>query len=468
MIEQDAMESSRFSRSAALVGSGARVGINYLKYYARRALSGEANESSLHEENADEIYKTFRRLKGGPLKLAQMLSIDKNLLPPAYARQFGQGQYSAPPLSYPLVVRTFRREFACEPSAMFESFSRQAEHGASIGQVHRASKDGREFAVKVQYPGVADSLRNDLRLIKPIALQVLGLRQQDVEDYFREVEARLLEETDYALELRRSIELSCSSSHLENVSFPTYYPELSSSRVLTMGWVAGIPLDRYADSDSSPAERDQIGQALWDFYSHQIHSLRAFHADPHPGNFLVKDRKLWVLDFGCTKTITEDFHRKQFAFLDPSVLADRARLEKAMEDLDILLPGDGPAEREKMIALCERSIELLSRPFRERNFDFGKPELMTAIYEMGEENRKDETLRSLRGRRGSADSIYVNRTFFGLYSLLSRLRARIRVSLPAVPPFRQPVSPSCCTAAWANRAETAKESQASPAKCCSK
>jgi hypothetical protein len=100
-----------------------------------------------------------------------------------------------------------------------------------------------------------------------------------------------------------------------------------------------------------------------------------------------------------------------------------------------------------MIALCERSIELLSRPFRERNFDFGKPELMTAIYEMGEENRKDETLRSLRGRRGSADSIYVNRTFFGLYSLLSRLRARIRVSLPAVPPFRQPVSPSCCIAA---------------------
>ena len=74
MIEQDAIESSRFSRSAALVGSGARVGINYLKYYARRALSGETNESSLHEENADEIYKTFSRLKGGPLKLAQMLS----------------------------------------------------------------------------------------------------------------------------------------------------------------------------------------------------------------------------------------------------------------------------------------------------------------------------------------------------------------------------------------------------------
>ncbi len=101
-----------------------------------------------------------------------------------------------------------------------------------------------------------------------------------------------------------------------------------------------------------------------------------------------------------------------------------------MEDLNFLLPGDGPAEREKMIALFERSLELLARPFRKKYFDFGEPALMSEIYEMGEENRKHETLRTLRGRRGSADSIYVNRAYFGLYSLLSRLRARLEVSLP--------------------------------------
>ena len=444
MIEQDSIKTTRLSRSAALVGSGAKIGINYLKYYARRALSGEVDEQALHEENAEEVFRTFSRLKGGPLKLAQMLSIDKNMLPPAYVRQFARAHYSAPPLSYPLVVRTFRREFGCEPGRIFSSFSRQAAHGASIGQVHRALKDGKEFAVKVQYPGVADSLRSDLRVIKPIALQILGLRQQDVEDYFHEVETRLIEETNYALELQRSIELSRSSSHLENVRFPVYYPRFSSARILTMDWVAGVPLDRFADSDASPAKRDRIGQALWNFYSHQIHTLKAFHADPHPGNFLVKDDELWVLDFGCTKTITEEFHRKQFAFLDPALLANRARLETAMEALDILLPGDGPEEREKMIALFERSLELLSRPFREGHFDFGEPELMTAIYEMGEENRRDETLRTLRGRRGSADSVYVNRAFFGLYSLLSRLRARVEVSLPARPaPTSRDLSADC-------------------------
>ena len=430
MIEQDSIATTRFSRSAALVGSGAKVGVNYLKYYARRVLSLGADEQALHEENAEEVFRTFSRLKGGPLKLAQMLSIDRDLLPPAYARQFAQAHYSAPPLSYPLVIRTFRREFGCEPQGIFSAFSRQAAHGASIGQVHRAVKDGKEFAVKVQYPGVADSLRSDLRVIKPIALQILGLRQQDVEDYFQEVETRLIEETDYALELQRSIELSRSSSHLENVRFPVYYPRFSSARILTMDWVAGVPLDRFADSSTSAAVRDRIGQSLWNFYSHQIHSLKVFHADPHPGNFLVKDDELWVLDFGCTKTITDDFHRKQFAFLDPNLVASPARLEAAMEDLDFLLPGDGPAERQKMIALFERSVELLARPFREGYFDFGESTLMSEIYEMGEENRRDETLRTLRGRRGSADSIYVNRAYFGLYSLLSRLRARVEVSLP--------------------------------------
>lgn len=100
-----------------------------------------------------------------------MLSIDRNLLPPAYATQFAKAQYSAPPLSYPLVVRTFRRVFGKQPPQIFSSFSKTAAHGASIGQVHRASKDGHEYAVKVQYPGVADSLRTDIRGLKPIALE---------------------------------------------------------------------------------------------------------------------------------------------------------------------------------------------------------------------------------------------------------------------------------------------------------
>ena len=115
--------------------------------------------------NAKDSYETFSKLKGGPLKVAQLLSIDRNLIPKAYRDQFQQAQYSAPPLSFPLVVRTFTREFGKHPDEMFDSFTRIAVNAASIGQVHRAEKDGKTYAVKVQYPGVAESLKSDIRLV---------------------------------------------------------------------------------------------------------------------------------------------------------------------------------------------------------------------------------------------------------------------------------------------------------------
>jgi predicted unusual protein kinase regulating ubiquinone biosynthesis (AarF/ABC1/UbiB family) len=415
---------------AALAGAGARVGMNYLKHYGRQAISGRADPDTLQEQNASEVFRTFSELKGGPLKLAQMLSIDQSLLPPAYAKQFARAQYSAPPLSYPLVVRTFRREFGKDPREIFDSFEPQAAHAASIGQVHRAALGGRAFAVKVQYPGVAESLRSDLGVVKPIALQILGLRERDVAAYFKEVEARLLEETDYEKELHSAMELSAACAHLPHIRFPEYHSEFSSRRVITMDWMDGEPFDVFADGPASQDLRDSIGQTLWDFYAHQIHKLRRFHADPHPGNFLIEGDNLCVLDFGCTKTINPDFHSKQFAFLDPTLETNPARLAAAMESMDILLPSDTSAQRNHLIELCKKSLELLALPFRAGHFDFGDPAFMKAIYDLGEENRKNNTLRGMRGQRGSADTIYLNRTFFGLYSLLTRLRSHIKTPLP--------------------------------------
>lgn len=431
MTGQASIRSSRLGRMAAFAGTGARVGINYLKHYGRRSIGAAPREDDLHERNAEAVYRTFSELKGGPLKLAQMLSIDQNLLPAAYAGQFAKAQYSAPPLSYPLVARTFRREMGRGPLEIFDTFSETAAHGASIGQVHKAAKDGREFAVKVQYPGVAESLRSDLRIVKPVALQIIGVRERDVEDYFREVESRLLEETDYTLELRRSMELSEASLHLDGVSFPRYFPEFSCRRILTMEWVEGPTLDRFAKSSAGREERDRIGQALWDFYEFQIHTLRLFHADPHPGNFLVRDGGLVVLDFGCTKQIEPEFYHRHFRFLDERLLEDRAALEAALEDLRILLPEDSGEHRARISGICSDSIGILARPFRDGHFDFSDAAFMRSIYDLGERNRRDESLKRMRGRRGSPDSVYVNRAYFGLYSLLHAIGARVQTRLPA-------------------------------------
>jgi predicted unusual protein kinase regulating ubiquinone biosynthesis (AarF/ABC1/UbiB family) len=411
----------------SLAGTGARVGLNYLKHYGRRMVAAVADGAALHEENAEVIYRTFSELKGGPLKLAQMLSIDQNLLPPAYAQQFAQSLHSAPPLSYPLVARTFRRELGRDPLEVFDRFSPEAAHGASIGQVHRAEKDGRVFAVKVQYPGVADSLRSDLWLVKPFALQVLGLREDEVKVYFEEVEAKLLEETDYGQELRRGQQIAAACADLPGLEFPRYFPDLSTRRILTMEWIEGETLDVFCAGPAGQADRDRIGQALWDFYHRQVHEMFLFHADPHPGNFVIADGTLRVLDFGCTKEITPEFHRQQFRFVDPGLLDNAAALEEALAGMDVLLPGDTREDRTRIVASCRRWLELLARPFHGTEFDFGAPDFLARIYALGDESRQDPRLRGLRGKRGSPHSVYVNRTFFGLYSLLCRLRARVTI-----------------------------------------
>jgi len=305
--------------------------------------------------------------------------------------------------------------------------------------VHQASLNGNKLAIKVQYPGVAESLKSDLAIVKPIALQIMGMREEDVDMYFQEVRERLLEETDYVLELERSIDLSERSRDLQNLRFPRYYPELSSKRVLAMDWIDGLPLDQFSETGVSQAARDKVGQALWDFYHRQIHELRLFHADPHPGNFLVDPEGCLVaLDFGCTKQLNDEFYYKNFIFLDPSVTQNRKRLIECLEELDILLPTDSPEQREEFVDVCIPSIELLARPFRSSEFDFSDKDFLNAIYEMGHSNRQNEVLKSMRGARGSAHSIYVNRTYFGLYSLLARLGCRIQTYLPdwvtATPP----------------------------------
>ena len=427
---QSHIPTTRISRAATIVGAGARVGLNYLKYYGQRSITGERGRDELDRANAGDVYRTLSRLKGGPLKVAQMLSMDQNLLPQAYAAEFSKAQYSAPPLSYPLVAKTFRREFGKDPTEIFDTFTREAVNGASIGQVHKATLGRQTFAVKVQYPGVAQSLKSDLAVAKPLALQLLGLRDSDVSIFFREVEERLLEETDYKLELERSIALSQACAGIPDLRFPRYYSEFSSQRILTMDWIEGITLDKFAASDSSKNLKNRMGQALWNFYDYQIHGLKLFHADPHPGNFLVREGELWAIDFGCTKKLDDEFYRKNFTLLSSDLLENIPALESALEELGILLREDDSAAREKFLGIFISTMEVLALPFRRETFDFGNPSFMKAVYELGQSNSQNEVLRNMRGRRGSAHSLYVNRTYLGLYSLLSNLRADICTPLP--------------------------------------
>ncbi len=223
--EQESIPVSKVQRAAKFISTGAKVGGNYVKHYAKKMVNPSLDKEELHQSNAQDIYSSLSELKGSALKVAQMMSMDKNLLPRAYQDKFTMAQYSAPPLSYPLVVKTFQRFFANTPEQLFDTFSRAAVNAASIGQVHQATLEGKYLAVKIQYPGVADSVSSDLKLVRPFALRLLNMNEKELDHYMEEVEERLLEETDYLLEVRRSREISKACASIPNLVFPKYYSE---------------------------------------------------------------------------------------------------------------------------------------------------------------------------------------------------------------------------------------------------
>ncbi|WP_062053413.1 ABC1 kinase family protein [Aquimarina longa] len=424
----DKIPTTKLSRTAELVKTGVKVGGNYLKYYSKKAINSDLTKDELNEDNAADIYDGLKNLKGSALKVAQMLSMEKNILPSAYVDKFSLSQFSVPPLSAPLVRKTFKKYHGKYPEDLYDSFATQSVNAASIGQVHKANKDGKKLAVKIQYPGVANSIGSDLAMVKPIAIRMFNLKGKDSEKYFKELEGKLLEETDYILEVKQSKEITESCSKIPNLRFPKYYETLSSERIITMDWMDGLHLSEFTKKNKDQTEANKIGQALWDFYMYQMHILRAVHADPHPGNFLVDNNtNLIAIDFGCVKKIPTEFYTPYFELANQKNIDDPVFFDQKMVQLEILREDDSPEEREFFSKLFHEMLSLFTKPLNAAVFDFADKEFWSKITELSEKYSKDTELRKMNGNRGSKHFLYINRTFFGLYNLLNDLKAKIEV-----------------------------------------
>lgn len=425
----DYIPTSKIERASKLVQTGAKIGVNYVKHYAEKMVNPDLTRDKLNENNAEDIYDGLKSLKGSALKVAQMLSMDKNFLPQAYVEKFSLSQFSVPPLSAPLVLKTFKSNFGKTPYEIFDEFNANSVNAASIGQVHLAVKDGKKLAVKIQYPGVANSISSDLALVKPIAIRMFNLQGKDSDKYFKEVEDKLIEETNYLLELKQSEEVVEACNKIENLLFPRYYPEFSSEKIITMDWMTGIHLSEFTAINTDKEVGDKLGQALWDFYMYQIHVLRKVHADPHPGNFLVDDQnRLIALDFGCMKIIPEEFYVPYFELINKNVITDKALFNQKLFELEILRPDDTPSEIEYFTEMFHDLLSLFTKPFQNETFDFADETFFDSIAKLGERFSNDTNLKKMNGNRGSKHFIYMNRTFFGLYNLMFDLKAKIIVS----------------------------------------
>ncbi|MEM0576382.1 ABC1 kinase family protein [Flavobacterium polysaccharolyticum] len=425
----DYIPTSKIERATKLVQTGAKVGVNYLKYYGEKIVNSDLTRDKLNEDNAEDIYDGLKSLKGSALKVAQMLSMDKNFLPQAYVEKFSLSQFSVPPLSAPLVLKTFKSNFGKTPYEIFDEFNAESVNAASIGQVHLAKKNGKKLAVKIQYPGVANSISSDLALVKPMAIRMFNLQGKDSDKYFKEVEDKLIEETNYTLELKQSQEVVAACQKIDNLVFPAYYPEFSSEKILTMDWMTGKHLSEFTAENPNQETANKVGQALWDFYMYQIHVLRKVHADPHPGNFLVdSNQQLVALDFGCMKSIPNDFYVPYFELINKEIIDNKQLFNAKLFELEILRKEDTPEEIAYFTSMFYDLLSLFTLPFQNTHFDFSDEVFFNNIAQLGERFAKDTNLRKMNGNRGSKHFIYMNRTFFGLYNLMFDLKASIAVN----------------------------------------
>ncbi|MED5465090.1 MAG: AarF/ABC1/UbiB kinase family protein [Myxococcota bacterium] len=296
-----------------LAGLSASVAGRYAHSRVKAAFSTGDRAAELrvlnHQHTGRKIAETLGELKGAVMKVGQMASLAHDLLPAEVNDALRALQGDASPVPYTVVCSQIERELGASPDALFHSFEPHPFAAASIGQVHRArTLDGLDVAVKVQYPGVDGAVNSDLSHLKVLlsASGVLQVPRSSLNALFDELRRGLHEELDYTREAHNVRLFANYYRQHPRVVIPEVVENLSTPRVLTLTFEAGDPLHLLASSGYSRAQRDELGQTLFEVMADQLFNLRCLHADPNPANFAFRQNGAIVFyDFGCTTALPD-------------------------------------------------------------------------------------------------------------------------------------------------------------------
>lgn len=412
---------SALHRSLKLGTLVGRVGTSVV---GRRLLEIGRSEDARRKQRADALVLNARRvveslgeLKGAAMKVGQMLSLQDSMLPPEVAEILGTLQKQAPRV--PPEIMRFEVEGALGSfDDLFESMEAEAFAAASIGQVHRARlRDGRDVAVKIQYPLIDQIVSADLKNLKVLVGALWGLFSDiDFEPFWEEIRDRLVEELDYTIEARTMENMAELWADTPEIVIPRVIPEASTKNVLTMEFVGGLSPDEACSPEVQQDLRDRWGQVLMEFLLRGLFDHRLLHADPNLANFAFReDGGLVVYDFGCVKRVPEPLG-DGYASLMLSVVEDRwGEIPEILRGIGFF-KGEGdlfPAE------IAEAYAEVLGRIVREDPpYTFGADDLGDDLMHVGMKYWTEVADMSF-----PSDAVFINRTFGGHVGNLGRLRA---------------------------------------------
>jgi len=370
-----------------------------------------------HIRNALRMVERSKELKGAFMKLVQMLSMRDDILPPEALKILSVVQSHVPPMDYAEIRAQVRRELGKDPKDLFTAFDPEAFAAASLGQVHRAVlKSGEEVVVKVQYPGVDETVQQDLQNIKALlnTFTLIGrdvMRQRiDYTDVHRELEERLHEELDYLNEAKNIALFQRMFRDDPEVVIPQVYPDYCSRRVLTMSLLEGYPFADILKPGVDQSLKDWVAVKYFRVLWRQVFEFGVLHTDPHPGNYLVTFHpKLVILDFGSIRIFPEAIRKAYHGMASAILHRDERTIAECCVRLGFLNKGDDPAPLIRILYLIFEPV-IVNRVYDPRDYDSLERGMEAAT--IGLENR----LFNAPGHR-----VFLARALIGLDAYLKQL-----------------------------------------------
>jgi predicted unusual protein kinase regulating ubiquinone biosynthesis (AarF/ABC1/UbiB family) len=428
-VSEERIPKGRVRRSAKL---GSALGAQATRYAGTKAAnvvrSEERSEERLesrHLETALRIAGTLGEMKGAAMKLGQLASfVDTEFLPEEYREiyqeQMAKLRTSAPAMPWKRVVKVLEEEYAPERlDELFDDFEQEAFAAASIGQVHRATMcDGRQVAVKIQYPGVADAIEADLRNAGTIVRLAKALAPGlDPKSIAEELKERVTEELDYELEAQNQRSFARAYRGHPFIYVPQVVTRLSRRRVLVNEYVEGMDFEQVKELDAEA--RSRFGEIVFRFCFGSIYHLQHFNADAHPGNYiLMDDGRVAFLDFGMTKKLDPEQIELEQVAVDAAVRKDPEALRSALHELGFVKnPSKVDAER-----LMEHVMLVGGWYMEDREYEVSSRRVMKVIESTSDP--RSEYYDLMRRESVPAEELMGRRMETGVLAVLAQLSAK--------------------------------------------
>lgn len=427
-VRQTRVPTTRVGRFARLGYTMGELAVGGLTEGVRRATGKRPAESVnmfLNTANAQKLAHRLARMRGAAMKMGQIISMEgAEIIPAEFAEALSILRNSANTMPDAQIRRVMGREFGKGWQNRFREFNFQPIAAASIGQVHRAvTQDGRDLALKIQYPGVAKSIDSDidnlamlLRMAKVLPVEM------DIQGIIEETKRQLRQEADYQAEadhLRIYQKLVADDPRF---LVPRVHDDFTTGRILAMDYVEGVPLENLGTKDVPQAKRDRVAASMKELMFRELFEFRTMQTDPNFANYLYQPEtdRIVLLDFGATTTFSEPFV-EQYREIGRALLEDDDdTILRCAEDIGYLNPESSPAHAQRMLEM----IRLTCEPIREQGaFDFAASDIAVRARDAGMEM-------ALKSRKGELvapppETVFLHRKLAGSFMLCARLMARV-------------------------------------------